>query len=289
MTSGTAANRLVEVAVEIADALLWEVFSTSPEHRAENGVYQAVLRMLLGRAPTTVGLVDDPGNRSRYIGLGEIGELFRTEGPPWSRVAYPLLVRTTTPVWEGLERHEGTLRVRPGARREHDLLDQRQWLRADGVPKALSTRDVHKFYVGMCGLHMHRADFPGQDWIPVASNWEDSVYVALAGDVPEVETVWRDGDHRIYWRSPANVPIDGSIWSMWHSYDAHGAKVGATLWVFTHRRTDQWELTVVPHVRWASTLPRTEGGLLVPARDFGAVLHGAVSLARRREPELAWQ
>lgn len=130
----------------------------------------------------------------------------------------------------------------------------------------LSTVEVAQWFAGRA---------VGVDWDPghpteAPAAGDSFARVTIAGDLGEVvdttdDSHWEGNHYR--WYDLTDVPVGGSVWRL-SSTD--------TLWLFTRREADRWEVTVVPDAQWA----HTRDGHPVDAILAGIRMVGAVVGAR---------
>ncbi len=227
-------------------------------HWAEDPAYKAVLGALVGQAKTAVTVVDTPNTSHRWVVLGAVND---ADNQP----RLPRLVKAHL--------HKGADPTRNWLCICSDVLPRLQGLGWLGREDQLSTGEVAGWFTGRCaGLGDDAKGLPAT-WVPAAI--ESYAPVTIGGDHGERRRTTNDvrWESNYYeWFNLADVPVGGSVYRL---------SSKNTLWVFTRREADRWEVTVVPNISWATT-SHHDGG-----KDFGTLLDGALEAYRILQPVTA--
>ncbi len=226
--------------------------SGSGMHYTEDPARQAVIDGLLGRSETSVTLVDTPWTGDRWILLGAVN-------PELDAQQFPLLVKAHL--------HKDADPSTSWGCACKEVLPRLQQLGWEGSSDRLTTQEVAGWFVGRAAglVEDDVARFP-TTCAPAAGY--SFARIPIGGDLGEV--VGNTDDHSFDsnsydWYDLTDVPVGGSVWRI---------SFTNTLWVFTRRDDDQWEVTVLPNAQCAHT-SHYDGG-----KDFGTLLEGALEALR---------
>lgn len=254
--------------------------SKSPSHPGSELAAPAIRAALRGETPTRVSVIDH-----RYA--GERWIILRPLTLDDGYTAVPRIVRTHHHVCRPSEPQDGWEEAfaegRPVPHQactwcEQEILPRLVDLGWVGRHDQLATAEVAQWFAGRANGADWDPDLPTE--APAAA--DTFARVSIGGDIPDIvgttdDENWQGNYYR--WYDLATVPVGGSVYRI----SARRQGTEGTLWTFTRRDEDRWEVTIVPDARWATTRGRASNGQPLDAVIEGAML--ALSALQHEDDE----